>query len=102
MVYQKFSKLYISNQTHPIKAKLSSMPVGGKLILKGGLKVTSSGVTKKKKKKQKEELTEEEKQQKEEQRKSRIQTRFCILFHRRRTSDLITADACPIDTKSAF
>lgn len=45
------------------------MPVGGKLVLKGGLKVTSTGVTTKKKKKQKKELTEEEKQQLEEQRK---------------------------------
>jgi len=46
------------------------MPVGGKLVLKGGLKVTSSGVATKKKKKQKRELTEEEKKQLEEQRKS--------------------------------
>ena len=45
------------------------MPVGGKLVLKGGLKVTSSGVEKAKKKKKKhaEALTEEEKQQREEQ-----------------------------------
>jgi hypothetical protein len=44
------------------------MPVGGKLVLKGGLHVTSSGVHKKsnKKRKAQKELTEEEKKQKEE------------------------------------
>ncbi|KAL4432171.1 hypothetical protein ABPG77_005933 [Micractinium sp. CCAP 211/92] len=44
------------------------MPVGGKLVLKGGLQVKSTGVEKKKKKKKqkKDELTEEEKKQQEE------------------------------------
>ncbi|KAG7672196.1 hypothetical protein KSW81_005078 [Nannochloris sp. 'desiccata'] len=46
------------------------MPVGGKLVLKGGLKVTSTGVTKKKKKRKEEELTEEKKKQREEERKT--------------------------------
>lgn len=47
------------------------MPVGGKLVLKGGLQVTSKGVEKVKKKKKKskkeEDLTEEERKQLEEQ-----------------------------------
>jgi hypothetical protein len=39
------------------------MPIGGKLLLKGGLQVSSSGVTKKKKKsKKKRELTDEREQ----------------------------------------
>ncbi|EFN54628.1 expressed protein [Chlorella variabilis] len=44
------------------------MPVGGKLVLKGGLRVTSTGVEKKKKKKKKaeKEVTEEQKKQQEE------------------------------------
>ena len=45
------------------------MPVGGKLVLKGGLKVTSSGVekTKKKKKKHGGASAEEQQQQQEAQ-----------------------------------
>ncbi|GAB4817558.1 hypothetical protein N2152v2_004604 [Parachlorella kessleri] len=50
------------------------MPVGGKLVLKGGLQVTAHGVEKKKKKKKKaaplEDLPEEERKQLEEQKKA--------------------------------
>lgn len=42
------------------------MPVGGKLVLKGGLQVTAAGVGKKPKKK-KQKKDEEEQKQKEEQ-----------------------------------
>lgn len=45
------------------------MPVGGKLVLKGGLQVTAHGIEKKKKKKKKipaENLTEEERADQEE------------------------------------
>lgn len=56
------------------------MPVGGKLVLKGGLKVTSTGVTKKKKKRKEEELTEEKKKQREEERKSSFEVDY--LFRR--------------------
>jgi hypothetical protein len=72
------------------------MPIGGKLVLKGGLAVSSSGVEKLKKKKKTTKVSDEPD---EEQKKKHEEERECKAF---KNAECLDAHLASVDVHGAF